>query len=131
MDKYEFRRLAFKALVESKGKNGAAAIAKETGISQSYVSRMLATAEKAGRRKIADDMIEKLNSFYPGWLDIDLYAVTDNPFLAKRKSNRDKVIHEIMRLVRETDEAGLEVVLHSATLMQEKFPLAQQTLSSQ
>lgn len=131
MDKFEFRRLALKELVASKGKGGQAAIARETGIAPDYISRMLAPEGKKSKKNIAEDMVEKLNSFYPGWLDIDMEDVINNPFSARKKTHREQTIAEIIRLIRETEDAGLDVVLHSATLMQEKFPIAQQTSSSQ
>lgn len=131
MDKFEFRRLAFKRLVEAQGRGGQAKIASDTGISPNYVSRMLYPPGKNGRKQIGEDYVELLTKHYPGWLDVDLAEVGSNVFSSKHRSKREATIQEIVRLLRETDDAGLDVVLHSATLMADAHPISKQTQSSQ
>jgi len=130
MDKYEFRRLAFKKLIESFGDGGQAKVAKAIAKEPSYVNRMLYPAGKPGKKRIGENTVEILSNCFPGWLDIDLDQVNENPFSARAKSERERRIQEIIRLIRETDNQGIEIVLHSATLMYEKFPIAKQTPSS-
>lgn len=65
MDKYEHRRLALQALIASKGRGGINAVATATGIDPSYVSRMLYEAGRAGRKRIGEDLWEKLTRVFP------------------------------------------------------------------
>lgn len=65
MDKYEQRRLALKALSDSLGRGGVAAIATRIGKDASYVSRMLYEPGKAGRKRIGEDMLGLLAAAYP------------------------------------------------------------------
>lgn len=72
MDKYEQRRLK---LIEIRDKfcNGKAAeLARRIAREPSYISRMLYPAGKAGRKRIADDMMEVIETAFGlprGWMD--------------------------------------------------------------
>lgn len=131
MDKYEFRRLALRHLVSSMGHGGQARVAEEIGKAPDYIGRLLYPAGKKGKKRIGEDTVEILSAKFPGWIDIDLSDVGENIFTSKRRSERERLIQKIVALLRETDSEGLDVVLHSATLMYEKYPIAQQTQSSQ
>lgn len=65
MDKFEIRRQLLQGLVDSLGRGAIAAIAKKIEKEPSYVSRMLYTEEKAGRKRIGEDTIELLAKAYP------------------------------------------------------------------
>lgn len=67
MDKYEKRRLALIRLVAKVG--GQAKLADKLEVNPSYVSRMLYEEGKAGKKRIGEDMVEKLDHLYEGWLD--------------------------------------------------------------
>lgn len=76
MDKYEKRRLNLIELRDKKCNGKAAELAKKIGRDPSYVSRMLYAAGKAGKKRIADDMIEVIEEAFSlprGWLDSDGY----------------------------------------------------------
>lgn len=65
MDKHELRRLALKALIDTKGHGAITAVSQATGIDASYVSRMLYEPGKKGRKGIGEDLWEKLVSAFP------------------------------------------------------------------
>jgi len=67
MDKYEKRRLALIRLVAKVG--GQAKLADKLEVNPSYVSRMLYEEGKAAKKRIGEDMVEKLDHLYEGWLD--------------------------------------------------------------
>lgn len=72
MDKYERRRLRLIELRETKCNGKAADLAKAIGRDASYVSRMLYPEGKAGKKRIADDMMEVIETAFGlprGWLD--------------------------------------------------------------
>lgn len=78
MDKYEKRRLALIRLVAKVG--GQAKLADKLEVNPSYVSRMLYEEGKVGKKRIGEDMVEKLDRLYEGWL----YDVENN------KNNSDE-----------------------------------------
>ncbi|WP_256775450.1 MULTISPECIES: S24 family peptidase [unclassified Stenotrophomonas] len=65
MDKYEARRAALKELVDGLGRGGIAAVAGRIGKDASYVSRMLYGPEKAGRKRIGEDVLAQLGDAFP------------------------------------------------------------------
>ncbi|MCE4311062.1 helix-turn-helix transcriptional regulator [Xanthomonas hortorum pv. vitians] len=65
MDKYETRRLALKAFIDSLGRGGTAQVASRIGKDASYVSRMLYDEGKPGRKRIGEDTLEALARAYP------------------------------------------------------------------
>jgi phage repressor protein C with HTH and peptisase S24 domain len=67
MDKYELRRLALVKLVAKVG--GQAKLADALEINPSYISRMLYQEGKVGKKRIGEDMIDKLDQLYEGWLE--------------------------------------------------------------
>lgn len=72
MDKYERRRLNLIRLRDERCGAKAATVAKIIGCSASYASRMLSEPDKAGHKKIADDMVDAIESGFElprGWLD--------------------------------------------------------------
>lgn len=68
MDKYELRRLALISLIDSLGRGAQRKLAGKIGVEPSYVSRMCYEEGKAGRKRIGEDTVEKLEKEYPGWL---------------------------------------------------------------
>lgn len=74
MDKYERRRQRVQELIRLRFANRQARFAEAIGRDANYVSRMLYPPEKAGRKRIAEDMrdtIEQACELAPGWLDMD------------------------------------------------------------
>lgn len=67
MDKYESRRADLKALVDSLGRGGIAAVASSIGKEPNYVSRMLYPPGKQGRKRIGEDSLDLLVAAYPEW----------------------------------------------------------------
>jgi phage repressor protein C with HTH and peptisase S24 domain len=65
MNKYEIRRLALIKLVSKVG--GQAKLADALEINPSYISRMLYEDGKAGKKRIGEDMVEKLDKLFFGW----------------------------------------------------------------
>lgn len=72
MDKYEIRRLALIRLIESlnhpNGRGGQKRVADRLEVDPNYVSRMCYEEGKAGRKRIGEDTVEKLNEAFPDWL---------------------------------------------------------------
>lgn len=72
MDKYEKRRRRLTKLRDEMCGGKAAELARRIGREPSYVSRMLYPEGKAGKKRIADDMMEVIESAFKlprGWLD--------------------------------------------------------------
>ena len=78
MDKWAFRRQALQSLIDTKYNKVAAAFARENDFTPSYVTRMLYPDGKKGRKRIAEDSIDKINKKHPDWLNSD---VNDAPTL--------------------------------------------------
>lgn len=74
MDKYERRRSALQALVDSIGRGGIAAVANAIDKSPSYVSRMLYPPGKSGFKRIGEDSLEPLAKAYPEFFGGDVSA---------------------------------------------------------
>lgn len=72
MDKYENRRIALTKLVTKVG--GQSRLADMIEVNPSYISRMLYEDGKAGKKRIGEDMVDKLNSVFKGWLEDDDYS---------------------------------------------------------
>jgi hypothetical protein len=64
MDKYEVRRLACLQLVDTHHQGARVAMAERLGISESYVSRMLAPDDNPNRKRIGEDTIDKIRAAY-------------------------------------------------------------------
>jgi SOS-response transcriptional repressor LexA len=60
MDRYEKRRLILKETVDSMGRGGIAKIAKRCDIDATYLSRLLYPEGKSGKKRIGEDIKEKL-----------------------------------------------------------------------
>lgn len=69
MDKYELRRRALQRLVDHLGHGGITRVANAIGKEPSYVSRMLYTEEKKGKKRIGEGSVDQLNAAFPGWLE--------------------------------------------------------------
>lgn len=69
MDKYENRRLALKRLIDTQYDGVVSDFAKAVDMDASYVSRMLYIEGKAGKKRIGEVSIEKIDHLHPGWLD--------------------------------------------------------------
>ena len=73
MDKFEARRLACLALVQTHHQGAYVGMANRLGMSESYVSRMLAPPDKPNRKRIGEDTIDRIRSAYrlpATWPDI-------------------------------------------------------------
>jgi phage repressor protein C with HTH and peptisase S24 domain len=84
MDKYERRRLRLIELRDTKCGGNGADLARKIDRDPSYVTRMLYPEGKAGKKRIADDMIDVIEAAFSlphGWLDETEYAtpVTGGP----------------------------------------------------
>lgn len=105
MDKYEIRRQRLEKLVNDRAGGNKSKFAEMIERSSSYVSRMLFEEGKAGKKRIADDMIEHIENKLDlgrGWFDKTITsgnASCDWPFddvslskvKALSKQNRDKL----------------------------------------
>lgn len=69
MDRFLYRRKKLKELIDTHHGGVMASFAKKTGIDPSYVSRLLYKEDKPGFKRISDEIIEKINKVYPGWLN--------------------------------------------------------------
>lgn len=72
MDKYEARRQRLRQLIDEKCAGVSSSFARQIGRDASYVTRMLYPEGKAGRKRIADDMMEIIETAFDlprGWLD--------------------------------------------------------------
>lgn len=75
MDKYELRRLRLAELRDAHCNGVTADLARKIERDPSYVSRMLYPVGKAGKKRIADDMIEVMEQAFNlprGWFDMPL-----------------------------------------------------------
>jgi phage repressor protein C with HTH and peptisase S24 domain len=79
MDRYEKRRLLLKAAIEDLGRGGITKLAKACDIDPSYLGRLLYPEGKAGKKRIGEDVKEKIENGLgkpPGWLDsADEYSI--------------------------------------------------------
>lgn len=69
MDKYEQRRQALRALVDSLGRGGISAVAQKIGKDSSYVSRMLYPEGKNGMKRMGEDTVEVLQKAFPEFME--------------------------------------------------------------
>ena len=75
MEKYEHRRRRLLELKDWACEGKTARLAERIERSDSYVARMLYTEEKAGRKRIGDDMLDVIESAFGlihGWFDLPL-----------------------------------------------------------
>lgn len=66
--RYEERRLALKAIVDSLGRGGSAEVARRIGRQASYVNRLLYPPGKDGAKRIGDALVVAITHAYPNWL---------------------------------------------------------------
>ena len=74
MDKYERRRLQLMELLKTRCSGKKSVLAKKIEKEPSYVSRILYPEGKAGKKRIADDLIEAIEKGFQlphGWLDTE------------------------------------------------------------
>lgn len=94
MDLYEARRLALQNLIDTRFEGNQRAFAAESGISPSYVSRMLKHEGERNRKRIGDDTAQKLETVF------DLAAGTIiNAQAPLRRGLEDGAPREILSLV--------------------------------
>ncbi len=143
MDKYECRRRRLQELINTRCGGIAAALARKIEREPSYVARMLYPEGKAGKKRIADGMIELIEQTFDlprGWLDgiSDQDATVTAVSPKKRKllelfdslstheqnelismlesKGHSKAIQEIVRMMEATDDNGRLMVLGAAKL---------------
>ena len=106
-NKYESRRLRLKKLIDTYADGKISRFAEMIGRDQSYISRMLYPANKAGRKRIADNMmehIEKTLSLPRGWFDFPIIDnQTDWPF--------STISSDDFQLLSESDKEELEMLI--------------------
>lgn len=72
MDKFERRRQRLIELLDTECGGVSAVLARRIGKDPSYVTRMLYPEGKPGKKRIADDMMEEIETAFPlprGWMD--------------------------------------------------------------
>ncbi|MBU6993539.1 S24 family peptidase [Ferrovum myxofaciens] len=80
MDKYESRRLRLIELRDTRCNGKAVELARKLGREPSYVSRMIYPEGKAGKKRIADEMVDVIEQAFNlphGWLDITRLSVAE------------------------------------------------------
>lgn len=90
MDKYEKRRLRLIQLRDDYCEGKAVNIARKIDREPSYVSRMLYPVGKAGKKRIADDMVEIIERSFNlprGWMDGLVAQDMQNISIMKQPSN--------------------------------------------
>lgn len=102
MDKYEHRRLKLIELKDNFCNGKISKLANKLGRSDSYVSRMLYPDDKAGKKRIGDDMVDVIVQTFnvsKSWLDgNDVYIQQGSTFGDNNQfgnSNNFGVIHNI------------------------------------
>lgn len=87
MDKYERRRQRLQALIKERCNGVSAEFARKIERDASYVARMLYPEGKAGKKRIADDMMEVIEKAYDlprGYLDTGAQeSLEPSPFLLR------------------------------------------------
>lgn len=76
---YEQRRQDLLQLVSSMGRGSIARIAGIIGVEPNYVSRLLYPEGKRGKKNIGDELVVKLDKFYPTWRKQPAKPATDAP----------------------------------------------------
>lgn len=87
MDKYEVRRQALIKLIAKVG--GQSKLADKMEVNPSYVSRMLYEEGKVGKKRIGEDMVEKLDQLFSGWLDVSSDESRSNIIPITINKNKD------------------------------------------
>lgn len=128
------RTAALRAVIEQyndprTGRGGITAVSSQIGVSESYISRCLYPPNKAGRKRIGDDFVLKMNKVYPGWLagQLELAGMVQEtpkqPYrLGKLSSVRDRRLAEIMRHAENTSTEALLVLLDKAKDLAKEYP---------
>jgi phage repressor protein C with HTH and peptisase S24 domain len=82
MDRYEKRRLLLKAAIDNLGRGGITKLAKACDIDPSYLSRLLYPEGKEGKKRIGEDIKEKIErglGKHDGWLDsVENYSIPEH-----------------------------------------------------
>lgn len=108
MDKYERRRIRLMELRDTKCNGVAATLAEKISRDQSYVTRMLYPAGKKGKKRIADDMIEVIETAFKlphGWLDQEPGTPTKKDQITGAKTiHEDENIRAVIALMEGTTE---------------------------
>ncbi len=113
MDKYERRRQRLIKLRNTECAGSAAELARRINREPSYVSRMLYEEGKAGKKRIADDMMEIIETAFNlprGWMDgVDSAAIaTYIPRGAVKAPGKSDLLHALEQAKRDlTSASGL------------------------
>ncbi|HFK7186559.1 TPA: hypothetical protein ACG0BA_002201 [Serratia odorifera] len=102
MDKYEYRRQRLIRIRDEICGGKAVEIARRINREPSYVSRMLYPEDKKGKKRIADDMVEIIESSFSlarGWMDglNDGEANPGNRPLSPELTNAERELIEMLR----------------------------------
>lgn len=110
MDKYERRRLRLLELRDGQCNRSVAELARRIARDCSYVSRMLYIDGKAGKKRIADDMMEVIETAFDlprGWMDRDpgdglsTPGPTESSRIAGRIAWADPQTQELIDLIKD------------------------------
>ncbi|WP_297487161.1 S24 family peptidase [Ferrovum sp.] len=98
MDKYEHRRLKVLELRDNLCNGNSAELARRIGREPSYVARMIYPEGKTGKKRIADNMVDVIESAFNlprGWLDAPQNAIRESDADYKVKILQDSVAQGI------------------------------------
>lgn len=122
MDKFEHRRQRLLAVRDEELAGSTSALANKIGRSASYVSRMLYPEGKAGKKRIAEDMVEVIESSFGwerGWMDADGPIARARPTAPKQTTSSptseentlSAAAQTVIALVRAADARGVQPIL--------------------
>lgn len=89
MDKYAIRREALRKLIANNYGGINASFAKVVDIDESYVSRLLYPDDKAGRKRIGEDTVEKISRVHPGWLTPQVINTKNSPLFSAEQPHQE------------------------------------------
>lgn len=98
MDKYEFRRQRLLRLRDERCNGKISDVARAIGREPSYVSRMLYTEGKSGKKRIADNMVEIIENSFSlprGWMDGIVDADTSSTQDTQDLTPKQKILLEL------------------------------------
>lgn len=118
MDKYEIRRQRLIWLRDNRCEGANVDLARRIGKDASYVGRMLYPDGKAGKKRIAEDMADTIESAFSlrkGWLS-EPGVIT---FVSAQPQHPN--IQRVVELMGEMDDAGKAAVLGAAIAIHGQF----------
>lgn len=138
MDKYERRRLNLIRIRDELCGGVAATLAEKIGRPANYVTRMLYPPDKAGRKRIAEDMVEIIEAAFNlprGWMDdLTEMSAAAKPPLIKIEADRYAASDdeaELLRNYRRLPETGGARLRVKAALADELAALEQASTMSE